>query len=302
MRRGLTRHRLPLAGALLVGMIALGVVPRAGAQSISQVIFLPQVYHVGDVVEARVVVRSTRALELRLPEALPRLSWVIVHSVEHLQRPDGVEVRIVFQPFFVGTRTLPPLDLGDLNLTGVSAFVTPLAGAEITEPHPIRDQLLLPGTRIFVAVALLVTVLVPITIWFAGGWGTRRVRAIVRWYRENRPYRNAKKGLRALSAEVNELDGKRFYIRLLDLARVYLAKRFDPGVLSATTGELGARLTKAGLDETVVQSVVELFRVGDLVKFANRRVTLDERHAHLEQLHNLVLQTHKVRSVSEGRA
>lgn len=269
-------------------------VPRATAQSVSQVLFLPQVHHVGDIVEARVVIRSTRTLNLTVPEILPRLNWIIVHGVSTLNRPDGVEVRILFQPFFVGTRTLPVLELGDFNVTGISTFVTPLAGADLNEAQPIRDQLLLPGTRLLIAVAVLLFFGVPVVIWFAGGWGTRVVRTLIRRYRESRPFRQALRSLRALSADLHEIDGKRFYIRLLDVARGYFARRLDPRILSATTGELRAYLTHSGLTESTVLELVELFRVGDLVKFANQRIAIDERQNHLRDTVRLITIAHKM--------
>jgi hypothetical protein len=139
--------------------------PYLAGQTVSQVVFLPQTYYIGDVVEARVIVRATESLDLVPPTPLPRSDWVDVRSVVVVQRADGYEVRVLFQPFFVGTRQLPPIDLGSMTLSGVSVVVQSLSVEEgELELQPVRDQLLLPGTQALIAVFLLLLVGVPVVI------------------------------------------------------------------------------------------------------------------------------------------
>ncbi|MEX2442006.1 MAG: hypothetical protein WD492_00265 [Alkalispirochaeta sp.] len=270
-------------------LVALaGVAASVSGQSITEVIFLPQTYYVGDVVEARVVVRSSEDLDLTAPETLPSTQWVDFRDVLIVQRADGYEVRIVFQPFFVGTRQLPAIDLGAFTVSGVSSVVSSLKTEDgELELQPVRDQLLLPGTRALIAVLVLSIVGIPLVVVFTGGWVRRTFLRLREWYRENRPYRTLQKGLKQLQAEMHELDGKRYYIRLVDLTRSYLETRYSSVFRSATTGELDIQLRKVGIPSEQRQGLIELFQFGDLVKFANRRVTVHDRTRHLEALKRL---------------
>jgi hypothetical protein len=280
---------------LLVLLLLFHVAGFVLPQNVSQVVFLPQTYYIGDRVEARVVVRGISPDELTVPEKLPDLGWIVIDSAAIVERPGGVEVRILFQPFFVGTRELPPIDLEGYRLTGVSAFVTSVAPEEgELQPASVRDQLVLPGTQIQIAGALTAIVGTPLLLFLAGGWGRRFRDRLVRRYRERRPYRTFLRSLKSLVAEMHGLDGKSFYIRLLDTFRTYLDGRFSAGVHSATTGELDHVLSRARFSPELRGQIIDLFRFADLVKFAHRRVTLNERNGHIDEIRKIAetLQRH----------
>ncbi|MFW5827496.1 MAG: hypothetical protein ACOCU4_05370 [Alkalispirochaeta sp.] len=278
-------RRVVMLGALAV---LVGVSGSLSSQSVADVIFLPQTYYVGDLVEARVVVRSSEDLDLSVPQTLPSTEWVDLREVSIVQRADGYEVRILFQPFFVGTRQLPAIDLGSFTVSGVSAVVSTLQSEEgELELQPVRDQLLLPGTRALIAAIILAVFGIPLVVVFTGGWITRHVAAFRERYRANRPYRTLQKRLKQLQTEMHELDGKGYYIRLVDITRSYLEGRYGIVFRSATTGELDRYLRKEGIPEEQRQRLIELFQFGDLVKFANRRVTVHDRTYHLEAVKSL---------------
>ncbi|MFW5694166.1 MAG: hypothetical protein ACOCYB_03285 [Alkalispirochaeta sp.] len=273
---------------LLAVVVAMSAAGSVYGQSIAEVLFLPQTFYVGDVVEARVVVRSSDDLDLTVPPTLPSAEWIDLRDVSIVQRADGYEIRIIFQPFYVGTRQLPTIDLGGFSVSGVSAVVNTLqTDTEELELQPVRDQLLLPGTRALIAVIVLSIFGVPLVVALTGGWIQRQIHAIRERYRENRPYRMLQKGLKQLQTEMLELDGKRYYIRLVDITRSYLEGRFGSVFRSATTGELDVHLRKAGIPEEQRHRLIELFQFGDLVKFANRRVTVHDRTHHLEAVKTL---------------
>lgn len=288
---------LVLAGALILFLLPL---ERADSQAISQVVFLPQTFYVGDMVEVRVVVRTPETLDILVPEILPSTEWITVHSVTIVQRTDGFEARIVFQPFFVGTRQLPAIGLGAMELTGVSVLVNSMIGSDDLEHEPIRDQLLLPGTRLLVAIVLAALVAVPLAIVGAGKWFRRRLISLFRGYREKRPYRRLVKNLRVLQAEMHELDGKRYYIRLLDEARVFFDHHFGVAIRAATTEELEERLTQAGASADARRTLVDMFRFGDLVKFAQYTVTVEDRMRHLKELRTLAQEAYRNRRRTGG--
>lgn len=289
---GAPRRPTTRVGVLAVigaAILALVPPPPLSAQVISNIVFLPQTYFVGDLVEARVVLRSTGPLELRVPETLPTTEWIDVRGVTIIQRADGYEVRVQFQPFFLGTRQLPPIDLGSMQLSGISAVVSNLVepGQQL-ELEPIRGQLLLPGTRLLIGLLIALAIAIPTVVIVAGGWGRRTLAAITRRWRERRPYRATMRSLRQLQAELHELDGRSYYIRLLDIARDYFDGRFDARLRSATTGELDRRLQRVHITAEARRDLIELFQFGDLVKFANHRVSVDDRTRHLESLRHVV--------------
>lgn len=256
----------------------------------SEVVFLPQSYFVGDVVEVRAIIRTDEILDLSISGALPSTEWVEFRNVNVLRRADGYEVRILFQPFFVGTRQLPAIDLGALRLGGISAVVNALGVDEELELASIRDQLLLPGTRFLITAVVAMLVAIPLVVILARGWLVGWWKSLVRRYRENRPYRTLVKQLRTLGAEMHELDAKRYYTRLLDLMRAYLDGRYDAHIRSATTGELPRYLSRAGIDDETGDRIVSLFQFGDLVRFANQRVTVQDRSDHLELVRDVSAQ------------
>jgi hypothetical protein len=226
--------RAAVAGILLSSLALIVLPTPVPAQIVSQVVFLPQTYYIGDRVEARVVLRDVSVEEITIPDQLPTTPAVTIDSVSTVQRADGVEVRFVFQPFFTGTRELPPIDLDGVTVSGVSAFVTSVAGpGEELELVSVRDQLILPGTQLQLAFAMAALIGVPTVVIVAGGWGRRRLSGIRRWYRD--------------------------------------------------------------VDEELRTRIVELFRFGDLVKFARQRVTLEQRTVHVTEVRAVVdaLQRHK---------
>ncbi len=293
MRRPFALNVLFLAGFLLTAAFV-------HSQTLSNAIFLPQTYYVGDRVEARVVVRGGDAADIVVPDELPRNSWVIIESITIIQRADGVELRVLFQPFFRGTRELPRIDLGGVALSGISPFVTTVFESDDDkELASVRDQLLLPGTHFQFALALIVITALPTLVFFAGGWGKRWVLAVRVRYRENRPYRAFVRSMKILSNELNALDGKTFYVRLMDICRDYLDGKLGGGVRSSTTGEMDRVLRRASVDEEERSRLVKLFQFGDLVKFAGRRVSLAERTVHIEEVRSIVatLQNKRNRNV-----
>lgn len=265
------------------------------SQAVSQVILLPQTFFVGDMVEARVVVRTTETLALTVPDPLPVTEWITIHSVTIVQRADGFEARIVFQPFFVGTRQLPVIGLGAMELSGVSVFVNSLVAPGDLEPAPIRDQVILPGTRFLIALMVAAFVFVPLLVLGTGKWIRRWVRYLVGRWRENRPYRRLMKNLKVLQTEMHQLDGKRYYIRLLDEARTFFDRHFRASILAATTEELEDRLAGAKAPPEVRRVLVEMFQFGDLVKFAQQTVTLEDRTRHLDELRRLAQLVHRTK-------
>lgn len=270
--------RMAPAAALLMALISATV----GAQSVGTVSILPQVPYVGDLVEARVTIRGVSTTDVRVPEDLPDLDWVLVRSLELVQRADGVEVRLVFQPFYVGTRQLPVLDLGVVRLEGLTVAVNRLRSDTDLEIDGVRDQLLLPGTTLLFAGLVALLVAIPVSLIVFGGWFRRQLVRIIGRYRDAIPYRRTLRRLRALEEEFDELDARSFYIRIVDVLRDYYDRRFAAGLRSATTGEVSRRLEAVGTPPDVIADLTAVFEAGDRVKFAMETTDEQTRRHHLQ--------------------
>ena len=280
-------------------LFVLAIASPLWAQERPAVTFEPEVFYAGDLVAARVLLGAELDDAPRVPERLPSRDWVDVRSIVVLQRPDGFEVRIVFQPFFVGTRVLPAIDLGSVELTGVRTFVT-RSTIDVTTFPELRPQYRLPGTRGLFAVAVLTLVGVPTLRVIAGTRGRTLVCRISARYRADRPYRDLARALRTLRAQLHSIDGRSYYIKLLDVARTFLDRRFGAGLAAATTAELAERLSRTSLDRHVQSRVVELFAFGDLVKFAHVAVTIDDRRRHSDELKRIADTTRSERNRHAG--
>ena len=280
---------------LFAALLVLAIASPPGAQERPEVTFEPEVFYAGDLVAARVLIGAGLGDAPRVPERLPSHDWIEIRSIVVLQRPDGFEVRIVFQPFFVGTRALPAIDLGSIELTGISTFVTRSTIEATTFPE-LRPQYRLPGTRGLFAVAALALVGIPTLLVTAGTRGHTLVRRISARYRANRPYRDLVRALRGLRVELHSIDGRSYYIKLLDVARTFLDRRFGAGLAAATTAELAERLSRTSLDQQVQSRVVKLFAFGDLVKFAHVAVTVDDRRYHSDELKRIADTTRSERN------
>ncbi len=280
--------------------LALAIASPVAAQSVTQVTLLPATYYIGDAVEARVTVRGVALDDVVVPETLPDLEWVTMEEIVALSRPDGVEIRILFRPYFPGTRTLPPVDLGSFELSGLSVFVSSVLEEEARDLEPMRDQLLLPGTRLIVTILAAILVLLPVTIATTGGFARSLVERIRRGYRERMPFRRMSRQLKQLDARVHELDGRTYYIELLSLVRLYLQQRLGISILSSTTAELPRFLSAAGVPSEVRERIVEVFQFGDLVKFASRHAGIETRKAHLTEIRNAAVRIQKEPSIGVG--
>jgi hypothetical protein len=276
-----------IAGALL--LLGLLLAAPAAAQSergeeaeIERTLFLPQVFYVGDRVEMRVSFRTSPGASPRLPEETPSISWGTLHRVRLAQVSGGWELRVSFTPFQPGTQTVPPMQLGDVYLRSIDVPVPSILEEDRSELAPLRDQLLLPATRLLVAAAVGVLVIVP-GAWFVFfRWGKRRLSNLVQRYREALPYRRISRSLRQLSNDMDEMSDREFYIRLLADFRAYLARRMHSEALSATTEELAGELERYIPTEEDRRAVLEVFKYGDLVKFASQRASQRDRADHLE--------------------
>ncbi len=286
--------------------------PAAGQDYvIEQQLFVPRRFYVGDRVELRLRIESAKRIVP--PAELPKAAWISFHEISLHEREGEREVRIAFSSYYPGTQTLPPIDLGGFILSDLKIHtdsVLPKEGAELSGG---RGQLLPPGTRLFFGILFAGGALLLLIGLVAGPWSVRRVRGTLVRYREYRPYRRFSRVLQDLAARNDQMDGRTFYIRLLDELRLYLSSRLGEDLRTATSGEIDLILKRGGpdgpeggdgrdgafRDDRMRNYLPAVFRRGDAVKFGGAVSLPEQREAELVHLGEALREIE--RSRSEGR-
>ncbi|KGE73434.1 hypothetical protein [Spirochaeta lutea] len=287
-------RRSPAARLLVWGFLLaalLGAAPGLTAQdyNLSNMLFLPPIYYVGDEVELRVTIRSPQIQEVAVPQELPRATWGEILSMRLLDQGNARELRIRFVAYQTGTLTLPALNLGPLVLEELSISVSSSLESEGAELEGPRDQVLLPGTQAFLVMAAGAVLLIPL-IWLTiFRWGRLGLKRIIAVYREGRPFRRAIRHIRGLRSSADSMHGREFYIRLLDEIRAYLGSRFAISAFSLTTRELEQVFDSLVHNTDDRKALTRMFLHGDMVKFANLPSTITGRMSHLDQAEQIIM-------------
>ena len=273
---------------LSVGLLLIPLFSLIGEYSVTDIIFLPRVYYVGDRVELRVLLRYSPDEEPARPTEVPQVEWGDIHEVTASFENGVGEVRLSFTPFTPGTQSIPPIPLGSFTLARTDVFVQSILTQEAAELAPPRDPVVLPGTR-FAMILLAATIVGVPLLWFlvlrrSLDW----IKMLLQRYREGQPYRRLARDLRTLTQGSSDMDGRRFYIRLGEDFRRYLTRKTGTDCLAATTGEVSDRLSSLISDQQKRERLVELLHYGDLVKFADRPSSENTRREHVEVMKEVV--------------
>lgn len=86
--------------------------------------------------------------------------------------------------------------------------------------------------------------------------------------------------IRSEKREWQDEDPKLFYVRLTDVVRHYMTRRFGFHAMEMTSDEIMEALYHAGMSEDT-DAIKELFQVADLVKFAKHQPLINEKNAHI---------------------
>ncbi len=297
--RSLLGRRAAIASLVLASLVFV-VGPLFAEYSVTDVVFLPRIFYVGDRVELRLLVRYSPEEEPARPAAMPTVDWGDIHEVT-ASFDNGVgEVRLSFTPFTPGTQSIPPLQLGSITLGRTDVFVQSILTQEEAELAPPRGPVVLPGTRLSLVLLLAVLFGTPLLWILVLRRGVNWIRGLHRRYREGQPYRRLIRDLKSLNQRSGEIDGRRFYIVLGESFRSYLTRKTGVDCLAATTGEVSERLSELVDDSLKRRQLVELLHYGDLVKFADRQSSDNTRREHVEVMREVVktIETRRRRRVA----
>jgi len=253
------------------------------ASLVTESVFVPPVYFVGDLVEARLTLILPEGKALLPPLSLPSQDWVLIRDVQVRHDPPFERVTIKFIPFAPGVKALPPLVLGDIPLEGIKISTNSILGKSApAELMPPREQLLLAHTELFLFLAFLLLIVLPLAVWRFFRPVADFLRALWKRTDRHRAWRSLNKDLKKLQARALSLPGPEFYTQFSRLVRLYLGARFDRDFQTLTAAEVRSLLQP--LPPSWTAEWVRLIHRADVVRFDAQEPPEQEKLDDLESL------------------
>lgn len=151
------------------------------------------------------------------------------------------------------------------------------------------------------AVAIIAAVIV--IIWFVK---RRKPRAVEKMDYDPRipPHVLALEGLKQLEDEKLWQKGrvKSYHIRLTDIIRTYIERRFDVMAMEMTTPEIVDGMHRANIDSNLTEDIRKVLELADMVKFAKMEPLPDENTSGMTIAVNFVKRTIPVSKPVEEKA
>jgi hypothetical protein len=254
--------------------------------------FIPPTFFVGDEVELYLSFSLEGPVAVEVPENLPESEWVEIRDIFIETDEKQVRVIISFTPFAAGTRTLPTMELGALQLFDIKVPTHSILQNAHDGARSLRGQLLMPGTKLAVALILSLAAMAPFLIYGLARFGWNWFRKSRALYRIGRPARRLRRLLKKLKAGVGTETASLWYYQLTEGLRTYLSARTGRDCSSSTTAEI-ARMSEFSVSDTPQQHILEVLKEGDMVKFAGRFADDRSLNRTLEQVNAAVAEWEK---------
>lgn len=231
--------------------------------------FVPPEYYVGDRVELRIDYTFTTEMDIAVPDSLPEDKLLTIHDLRVEEYEKSLSVFISFTSFAPGIQAFPPIDLGSVNLQNVKIFTHSMLPDAYEGVRRLRGQMLLPGTRLALAIILAAAAMSPFLLYTA----MRLMRKLFRWLkamiRIHKPARRLRRQLKRLRAGIEVQSASEWYLSLTRALRVYLSTRLACNCRCATTSEISL-LANSNSENAPQVRILQVLKDGDMVKFARR--------------------------------
>ncbi|MFW5689621.1 MAG: hypothetical protein ACOC1U_08615, partial [Spirochaetota bacterium] len=223
---------------------------------------------------------------LRAPAQPPQPGWGEISSVRVIPADGQYDVRLLIVPYEPGTLTVPRIDLGGLELEGLSVSVSSVLN-ERNELRSIYGPQRLPGTRLAILLAVLAVAIPGAIALYLFGPGRAMLGLLLERYRARVPYRNVLRTIDRLEATIKQETARDFYTRLVYSIQDLMTSRLGFECRAATSSELRAYLpalaARCASAPVVAEPLVEVIIAADQAKFAHDHVRRKTRLQHLEQ-------------------
>ena len=236
--------------------------------------FTPPSFYVGDNVELSITLAIDNNLELKEPTVYPLAEWIEIHSIRVEQTDNDAIIYISFTPFAAGTRILPPLDFGSILLNDIKITIQSLLNISRPESRQLQGQLLIPGTRLTMAIFLALASVMPFFLLAFVKLTLIIFQRAGDVFRFHRPLRHLRRLVKRLRADLGAQSPGQWYAQLTEGLRIYLGFRLHRDCRTATTAEIAA-MKAFSVADTPQYKLLILLKEADMVKFAGQKA--DER-------------------------
>ncbi len=255
---------------IFLALLFAGLFPPLSAQAVLRSVrFVPAVFFVGDPVEMHIEFDLDRPMAVEPPRVMPEADWLEIQDVQVESSEGTLTVMIRLIPFAPGTRTLPSMELGTLQLRDIKIPVRSLLTGKREGVRALRGQLLLPGTRLALAFVLAFAAMAPFLGFGVVRLAMRYGRKILDAWRVGKPARKMQRLLKALKTRIGSDPAARWYGELTEALREYMSAKTGMDCRSATTAEI-VRMESFQSSEGPWAALLQVLREGDMVKFAGQ--------------------------------
>ncbi len=264
---------------------------------------LPTSSYVGDMVELRYRIQSDV-----LPDAdsgVPEVPWGEITEIATFEIEDGFELRIAAVPYEPGTLFFPVINLGRLQIDGLSLVVD----SALTDDDllvPAYGPQVVPGTRAILFLGAFAIVFPLALIVFLVGPGRAMLERMREWRSGRAPHRQLMRSIDALEQSITNQSPREFYTSLVNALQSLMTDRLGFDCRSATSTELRLYLpalaSRSRAPAYLTAPLGEVLSAADQAKFAKERIRLRDRRAHLELVREVAVGLEASRVASKRRA
>ncbi|MDC7124878.1 MAG: hypothetical protein PQJ46_04890 [Spirochaetales bacterium] len=253
-----------------------------------KVVFLPQDFYVGDLVEMRVKIRPSVGAKVEKPKSLPSPYWIKIDSADILQDGDVYELRLLLRPYAPGIRTLPTVQFGDISLKDIRIQTKSVLAEESHPFSPPAEQMLLPGTGYYIGLLIGLLFILPLCIIIFGASFKNKITDFINEKRQKRPYKRIMNILKDLSDKHSGMTDRELLTIIVDELRIYLSARGSIDYSSATVKEASAMVLGDFKEAAKAVELIPFFRLADEIKFGDGQISSDERLKILADVNDIV--------------
>ncbi len=241
--------------------------------SITDIEFKPKEFLIGEEVVCRVDLQVKEGVELFVPEKFAQDKWIDINSIKIDRKGQFYKVYINFTSFKMGNLFLPVVDLGGISLKNIALYIQPSFNYENSKIEEPKGQLYLPRTVTYSLILILFLAAVPVLIFsLSGKLSNIRVK-FIEFFTRKRPFKIFTKECLYLKDNLDILESKVFYTKLIKAFRTYLTVSTKDDFFSVTTGEMEVLLLRH-FDRESVKDILSIVKHSDEIRFSFKNENL----------------------------
>jgi hypothetical protein len=262
----------------------------------SEVFFMPSNSYVGDLVEMKVpLLEVPPAFNFNFEADEETLSTFLeIREVTYDARASLIT--IYFVSYSVGRQFFPVLSVGSgYTLEGLAVTTSSLV-EEATRLAPFKKTILVSGTEILFFLLIMAILGLPLA-FLKGMVSFRRfVKRKRGQYLYYKPYRQFVREMENLRSLIKGPSAYEFFARLDQVLRLFLSLRLKENFGTYTTREMKHYLREKNIFSfQESEMLIDLFRMSDLVKFADHQIDIKTREIFWQDVMNLTQKFEKER-------